>query len=145
MREQLYRGVELGRFPLSYIIFSKTVIGALLSFQQLQNTDFESGGLLLGYVRGNHFDVRYITTPYEKDIQARCYFERKDKKHIRIMRKYLRESREEICYLGEWHTHPEDYPNPSSIDTSEWSVIRSKREYSVVFLIIGRKGYYLGK
>lgn len=145
MWEQLYRGVKLESAKLSYIIFSKEAINQLLTFQQLKEEDFESGGLLLGYVRKNHFDVRYITPPCLRDHQSRFYFERKDRKHIQILKSYLKKSNGEICYLGEWHTHPEDHPNPSSIDINEWSKIRRKRKYSIVFLIIGRKGFYLGK
>uniref|UniRef100_UPI003CED28D9 Mov34/MPN/PAD-1 family protein n=1 Tax=Enterobacter cloacae complex sp. 280C5 TaxID=3395861 RepID=UPI003CED28D9 len=25
-----------------------------------------------------------------------------------------------LVYLGEWHTHPEDFPQPSSTDLRSW-------------------------
>ena len=55
-----------------------------------------------------------------------------------------RNSHGEISYLGEWHTHPEDFPKPSIVDKQEWNNIKSKRKYPIFFLIIGRKDFYIG-
>lgn len=40
-------------------------------------------------------------------------------------------------YLGEWHTHPEDSPSPSTIDTDGWQRICSKRKTPMLFVIVG--------
>lgn len=50
-------------------------------------------------------------------------------------------------YLGEWHTHLEDYPSPSYVDTNSIKNIIETENIPVegVFLIIvGLKKYYYG-
>lgn len=143
MWNRLYEGITISYNPLSHVIFSKNVIKEFKKYQQLGKKDCESGGLLLGYVRKKHFEVLHITTPYTRDSQKRCFFERKDPRHIKLMKKLQKKSNGEICYLGEWHTHPEDYPTPSGIDNHEWMQIRKNRKYTVIFIIIGRKDFYL--
>lgn len=143
MWDKLYHGVTRSGNTNSFVIFSKNSIIELQKYQQLKSADYESGGLLLGYVRCNHFEVLHITAPCPKDIQSRYYFERNDVKHIKILEKFRKKSNNQICYLGEWHTHAEDYPKPSQLDIVEWDKIRTKRKYSVIFLIIGKKDYYL--
>ena len=143
MWEKLYNGVNISANPNRYIIFAEEVINLFKTFQQNTNDSLESGGLLLGKVRGEHFEVTQITTPYSKDRQSRYGFERNDPKHIKIMNCLKKISNGEVSYLGEWHTHPEDIPKPSGIDIYEWQNIRSKRNYLVVFLIIGRKNFLI--
>ena len=40
-------------------------------------------------------------------------------------------------YLGEWHTHPEPHPNPSSIDTRGWADVRAATTEVMLFVIAG--------
>jgi integrative and conjugative element protein (TIGR02256 family) len=115
-------------------------------FQQNQKNACEAGGLLIGYLRGNHFDVRYITTPQPKDKRTWNTFERIDLKHIEILKKLKNISKGELCYIGEWHTHPEDFPLPSeAVDINEWQKIYKNRKYPLVFIIIGRKDIFIKK
>ncbi|MBU7440264.1 Mov34/MPN/PAD-1 family protein [Paraburkholderia fungorum] len=32
-------------------------------------------------------------------------------------------SRREVVYLGEWHSHPETRPSPSSVDVDKWQQV----------------------
>ncbi|WP_300454674.1 Mov34/MPN/PAD-1 family protein [Accumulibacter sp.] len=50
-----------------------------------------------------------------------------------------------IRYLGEWHTHPEDYPQPSDLDRSEWNRLSEKRRdrRAMLAVIVGRKALYI--
>jgi len=49
----------------------------------------------------------------------------------------------ETLYLGEWHTHREDYPNPSQIDICNWRKIACKGQNSpwMLFIIVGMSEY----
>ncbi|WP_157703143.1 Mov34/MPN/PAD-1 family protein [Alkalispirochaeta alkalica] len=143
MWQELYKGVTICESPKRYVIFSEDVIEILKRYQQNTNDGLESGGLILGKIRGEHFEVTHLTTPQPKDKQNRFSFERNDPEHVKIMQKLKNSSNKEICYLGEWHTHPEDNPIPSGIDMHEWNSIRKKRKYQVIFLIIGRKNYFI--
>jgi len=40
-------------------------------------------------------------------------------------------------YLGEWHTHPEHSPSPSTIDTHGWQRICNTRKMPMLFVIAG--------
>ena len=144
MWDKLYNGVTIPGNPNRYIIFSEEVIDKFKKFQQNNLNDVESGGLLLGKIRGEHFEITQITTPYSKDKLSKFSFERNDLKHIKIMNCLKKNSHGEISYLGEWHTHPEDFPKPSIVDKQEWNNIKSKRKYPIFFLIIGRKDFYIG-
>lgn len=144
MWDKLYNGVTIPGNPDRYIIFSEEVIDKFKKFQQNNLNDVESGGLLLGKIRGEHFEITQITTPYRKDKLSKFSFERNDLKHIEVMNCLKRNSHGEISYLGEWHTHPEDFPKPSIVDKQEWNNIKSKRKYPIFFLIIGRKDFYIG-
>ncbi len=42
-------------------------------------------------------------------------------------------------YIGEWHTHPETEPTPSSIDKREWRKICHTKNEPMVFLIAGTR------
>ncbi|HLW06562.1 MAG TPA: Mov34/MPN/PAD-1 family protein [Marinilabiliaceae bacterium] len=143
MWNKLYNGVTISDNPKRYIIFSEEVINLLKAFQQNTNNSVESGGLLLGKIRGEHFEVTQITTPLSKDRQSKYCFERIDPNHIKIMNRLKKKSNGEITYLGEWHTHIQDIPQPSGIDLNEWHAIKSRRKYVVVFLIVGRKGFFI--
>jgi integrative and conjugative element protein (TIGR02256 family) len=143
MWESLYEGIELSFDPPSYIIFSKEVISLMTKRLQRCAKSPEVGGLLLGYIRETHFDVRCITIPYPKDICRRTAFYRNDEKHIIFLEETLKKSNGRIVYLGEWHTHPEKNPIPSSIDIQEWNHIKSTRNYPLVFLILGLESFYI--
>ena len=144
MWSSLYEGIKLCENPDSCVIFSRKSIDLLFSLRQNEAKRPEGGGLLLGYIRGNHFEIRNITTPQPKDVQKPYFFERKDPAHLEIAKRLAQSSGNKIGYIGEWHSHPEDDPHPSNgIDIPEWDRIYKKLKYPLVFMIIGRKGFYL--
>ena len=50
-----------------------------------------------------------------------------------------------VRYVGEWHTHPQDYPLPSGLDQTEWSKLSRTRADGrpMLEIIVGRKGLYV--
>jgi integrative and conjugative element protein (TIGR02256 family) len=50
-----------------------------------------------------------------------------------------------LQYLGEWHTHPEDSPSPSSIDLGTWQRHLNADNEQMVLLIVGRKEIWAAK
>ena len=107
--------------------------------------DLEAGGILLGCVRGPHLQIIDATTPSPRDRRSRFSFERDDFHHHAIAMRRWQESDGIIRYVGEWHTHPEDYPSPSSIDLREWRGLAASRidGRPLLALIVGRKGLHL--
>lgn len=81
-----------------------------------------------------------ISFPMPGDRATRITFFRKKKAHQEIIDREWDASRHTCTYLGEWHTHPESYPSPSSIDDTNWKrklkddIVNSD---SLIFLIVG--------
>jgi integrative and conjugative element protein (TIGR02256 family) len=140
--DELNRGIIIPYSPNSCIIFSTSTTKKLKAIINRKICVGESGGLLLGFVRGNHFDVREITIPFKNDFSSRCSFFRRDKSHLDVFQ-ILRKTNCDITYIGEWHTHPEDNPRPSAIDLREWDYIKATRNYPIVFMIFGKVNFYI--
>lgn len=102
----------------------------------------EAGGILLGYRRGTHLHITLVTEPQPSDRGARFWFNRSAGYHQQIALQQWRSSEKTIDYLGEWHTHPEVYPSPSSLDLLEWKKICAFRQNPLVFLILGWSGEF---
>lgn len=45
-------------------------------------------------------------------------------------------------YVGEWHTHPECNPTPSTIDMRGWTQASSTRKAPMLFVIVGTKNSF---
>jgi integrative and conjugative element protein (TIGR02256 family) len=107
--------------------------------QYRQNNIFksEAGGILLGYRREDHLHVVKATTPQPCDRRSLFRFFRRDNHHQRQATILWEATGETMDYVGEWHTHPERYPTPSTLDLIEWKKICAKRKAPMLFLIAG--------
>lgn len=105
----------------------------------------EAGGILLGTVHGQGMLISEATTPTRVDRQWRSFFERMPFGHRAVARRSWRASGGTVRYLGEWHTHPEDSPHPSSTDLMEWRALATKRtdRRPILTVIVGRKGLHV--
>lgn len=119
------------------ILVEADVIERLKPFRQFNISSPESGGILMGYRRGNHLHIAAISSPQPGDRQHRFGFYRQARSHQRIALRHWKEEHQTMDYLGEWHTHPEVSPTPSSIDTGEWRRLCESRTMAMVFLILG--------
>lgn len=110
-----------------------------------QQDGSEAGGLLLGTVHGANMALVEATVPTRWDKRFQYLFERMPFGHRAIAEKRWRLSGGTVRYLGEWHTHPQDYPSPSSIDRTEWiSLARNRLDgRPLLVVIVGRKGLYV--
>lgn len=115
-----------------------------MHIQDAPNTP-ESGGLLLGSLHGNNLIITEATTPTKWDRRFRFLFERLPFGHRSIANRRWRESGGTIRYLGEWHTHPEDIPTPSSLDRDEWGKLAQCRadERPLLTVVVGRKNLHV--
>jgi len=127
------------------LVIHEAVLKVFAKHAQTDNNMLESGGILLGYVREPHLEVLEATEPTRWDKRLRCFFDRSSRGHYELAQRRSRESGGLIRYLGEWHTHPEDYPVPSSVDKSGWKKLASKRQDKrpVLAVIVGRKGLHV--
>ncbi|KWU48660.1 Mov34/MPN/PAD-1 family protein [Pseudomonas palleroniana] len=105
----------------------------------------EAGGILLGHVRGEHLEIIEATEPSFWDRRFRFLFERMPHFHHKLAMKRWRESNGLVRYIGEWHTHPQNVPTPSSIDLREWQILAADRRDGrpLLALIVGCNGLHV--
>lgn len=122
------------------------VLGIFSTYIQDTRKKNESGGILLGQIKGKTVYLLRATVPNIFDNVSRTSFER-DKKVAQILADYeFVNSGNKTIYIGEWHTHPEDYPSPSVQDICmiKDQLKTSKNLEPYMFLIIqGIKGLYV--
>ena len=70
--------------------------------------------------------------------------DRISKHHQEAIDDAFKKSNGEWHYLGEWHTHPEDVPNPSMTDYTSWHK-SLKSELPLILIIAGRTHFWVGK
>lgn len=115
----------------------------IMRHRQLVLDQPEAGGLLIGYLRGRYIEVTMATGPMEGDKRKRMSFLRRDRGHFMIANQLWEESNHLCGYVGEWHTHPEPDPAPSSIDTCQWSAIMKEDRLPRLFVIAGTRSWHV--
>jgi len=141
-----------------FLLLPIEVLDKMKSHSQKLEKDFEAGGLIIGALRQKqeelfslssppHIEITNVSEPSLKDIRTRFSFVRKGKHHLDLVKKAKVNSNNDIDYLGEWHTHPEVNPLPSSIDVYHWELNLKGRH--AVLIIVGIEsvwtGYWNGK
>lgn len=126
------------------IILKPDAIKKLLKYRQLNITDTEAAGVLIGEKRGQHFVICDISEPQKKDVRSRYSVNRCDPEHQQIVNKAFNLSNGTWQYLGEWHTHPEANPYPSITDTNSWNQNLTKY-FPIILIIIGTKTIWVAQ
>lgn len=124
---------------------STATLETFCQYIQSSDADCEAGGLLLGSVHGAHMLIEQATVPTAWDKRFRYLFERMPFGHEAIALSRWTASQRTVRYLGEWHTHPEDHPQPSGLDRSEWQRLSAERrdKRPLLAVIVGRKSLYV--
>ncbi len=125
----------------------RPALGAMLGYRQKGRSDLEAGGVLLGrFIHDTkNIVVDEVTKPFASDIRGRTRFKR-GPLHQKVIDARWLLSKGKCNYLGEWHTHPEEYPEPSGKDKREWRKILKEDTFSsryLYFIIIGTKDFGL--
>ncbi len=129
---------------LGTIIFGNRVIETFKKFQQSDDTKLEAGGQLFAALNEGRIDVLHATVPGEKAARGRYFFRpnrRKEQQEIKAAFK------KKLHFVGDWHTHPEPLPSPSSSDVEKASEIfrRSEHELNALLMVImGTAGFPRG-
>ena len=101
---------------------SNESISKIYRYRQTSLKSSEAGGVILGRedISTNNLIIDVVTQPYSKDKRSRYSFLRIDEEHIKIYNKLNQDNKNIYMYIGEWHSHPEYFPNYSAIDYSNW-------------------------
>ncbi|OJV32210.1 MAG: hypothetical protein BGO33_02735 [Bacteroidia bacterium 43-41] len=122
-------------------------VDALNSMRQISGN--ENGGILLGSeINEKYYRINRASEPCILiDRSSKCGCTRNANKANEIIKREFESSNRTRFYLGEWHTHPEDNPTPSTVDISSIHDVFYKSEIVIdgVFLaIVGRKSIFWG-
>lgn len=111
------------------------------------NSKNENGGILLGLhnLDNEEYFINNLTFPNSDDEMGKFFFVRKKTEHQKHIKKLWKESNGVLNYIGEWHTHPEKIPSPSSVDLNTWKEISKNKNLSFPFkvnIIVGNDDFY---
>lgn len=128
------------------MIVAQSVKRILAGYRQFAPRQKESGGILLGYHREGSIFISRVTVPTSFDRATRTSFIR-DSRIAQIFVEYeFANSGGKITYVGEWHTHPEPHPLPSSRDLRMIEEQFAENDLQVdhlVLLIMGTASEYV--
>jgi integrative and conjugative element protein (TIGR02256 family) len=115
---------------------SDDVLCTIERYSKHGENDREAGGILIGSYRGAHIQIVECTVPLIRDRRFRMLFDRRDEGHQRVALNRWRASRRTLTFVGEWHTHPESHPLPSSVDRQTWRRIAERNKAGNTFFLI---------
>lgn len=113
-------------------------------YVDIHSFSVEVGGILLGFRRGEAIELKNITRPAFHDKSTSNSFHRKDWSHQLVANFEWIKSGFKSDWIGEWHSHPQNYPKPSKIDIDSWRTQVKKRNANMVYVIIGKKDIWVG-
>jgi integrative and conjugative element protein (TIGR02256 family) len=137
------------------IVLHAQPLDMLETFTQYSKKAPESGGIILGKLINEQINILKLSVPTPLDKASRTNFER-SKVGAQIILDYeFYNSNGQLTYLGEWHTHPERFPTPSSTDlymlkdqfknnklNTGFLLLLIKGTKGLYFRLIDSKGYY---
>lgn len=119
------------------------VVSTLFKYRQIEKRSCEAGGVLIGRenLDNDNLIIEYATVPMKNDRRTRTRFFREDRGHIDFYNRLFDDYGGIYLYIGEWHTHPEDYPRYSIIDLANWRKIAKTMPSNIkqFHIIIGNK------
>lgn len=115
------------------ILFDDSVINHLSEHRQIRR-DYEVGGQLFAkFSESGCLRIEKVTGPRDIDVKKR-FFYKPDKKNeqAEILSLFL----EGYHYVGDWHTHPEKQPHPSSTDVNNIQNIFIKSKHTLTHMLL---------
>lgn len=121
------------------LIFEANALQILIDGRQIGEKEKETGGMLLARISESEVRIVEATKAEKRASISRTLF----KPSLSRKRKIVQEAFEAgLHFVGEWHTHPERDPTPSSIDINSMkdSFRRSRHELNrFIMVIVGNR------
>lgn len=99
--------------PQKYLVFSDGVLEHFARNRQRGRFSKEAGGQLFASYRGESIVIVIATGPYGSDRRSRTRFTPDPDRAEQDIDTHFRQR---LHFVGNWHTHPEKVPFPSSTD-----------------------------
>jgi integrative and conjugative element protein (TIGR02256 family) len=106
-------------------------------YRQSRMSSLEAGGQLFGTVTRELVAVSAIAGPHRLDERSRFGFRSHSGEAQRTIERFARQG---LLYLGEWHTHAEQRPQPSRSDYEAMRSIAAESRLNaatILLIIIG--------
>lgn len=120
------------------IHFADLVLAHFARFRQTRVWRKEAGGQLFASINGSKIVICEATGPRSTDRRGRVFYEPdRASEQSEIEDMFSRG----LHYVGDWHTHPEQFPKPSRQDmtTMESRVKLSRHHFAgFIFVIVGK-------
>ena len=136
------------RYPIGksgqYLVLDQAVLDHFYKWRQLHPGMDEAGGQLFGVIKGTTITISLATGPRRSDRRGRFFF-LADRFAERLEISAMHKSG--LHYFGDWHTHPQPLPTPSSTDLASMAdlFVRSKHELrAFLMVIVGTAGLSIG-
>lgn len=127
------------------LILDATIRQKIVDIQSGHNFERETGGILVGLYDAELEAIRItdMSSAYPSDRRSRFCFLRNSTGHQALMDNLWFESEKTKAYLGEWHTHDQNVPIPSTRDHNTWKRISGLNNNfdQCFFIIIGREHF----
>lgn len=129
--------------PAGVVVIAPEVYRNLQQYRQT-GRKHETGGALAGYKADDDtWVICSLMHPSPANKSGRTWLERDLVAAQEFASRVHRQSEGQLTYIGEWHTHPEKLPSPSSADTGMLSDILAGSKPPPPFLfglILGTEG-----
>lgn len=129
------------------LLLADEVVARLCRYRQTGNRK-EAGGQLFAVFDGTTTRIECATGPRRSDRRGRWFFypnRQAERKEIR------RRFKDGLHYVGDWHTHSEHRPTPSSTDVNSFREMFCKSKHNLASFVIiivgldhGPEGLYVG-
>lgn len=121
----------------SHIILTESVLAHIAAHRQRRFWQSESGGQLFARLEGQDILVVEATGPRPGDQRGRSFY-RPDKaaEQAEIDARF----RHGLHFVGDWHTHPQTYPEPSNSDLASIADAVRRSTYTLngfILLVVG--------
>jgi len=123
---------------LQRVLVASEVVIYIRRHRQVMPWASEAGGQLFGTIDAEQVSVKVATGPYRGDERSRYRYRSNPRAAQSVIDEQAKNG---LLYLGEWHTHAEDRPDPSGLDNEAMGLLikRSKlNSSSLLMLIVGR-------
>lgn len=100
------------------ILLTPEVLAIFSKYQQTESK-IEAGGYLIGQEFSGQLVVEVATEPGVNDVRKRFFFKRNKYHGQKLVDKIWKASDRKMIIAGEWHSHPERFPTPSTTDIRE--------------------------
>ena len=140
-------------FPFSFSLEStqiyvhKDVVAAFQLARQKKNENERFGVIIGSKDKDKDKDkecywIEHLTKPCPGDKSSFTSFTLEDPAHQSIVDQKFKESQGHLAYLGTWHTHPEPFPEPSTVDRRDWKKCLARNDdRQIFFCIVGTREF----